>query len=485
MTVGNISEIAESYGRVLIIDDDATASAMAEDMLSRYGYEAKCANSGAEGVLITGQWAPAVILLDLVMPGMDGFETCRKIREIKHIHRPAVIVVSAKYDKETIVKALASGADDFITKPVNDAELVERIRAQRRISGFYMEMEQDTKNLEKIVEITGAISSTLDPNEVLRVVVSKVAEAMGAMRCSLVLIVNEREAYVLASHDNPTVKDLRIDLSLYPEIMEAVKSKRVFTVDNMTGNAMMEPVKNKIEPLKDMSVLIAPIVFDDEVLGTVVLRARRKYGFSEKEKDFCRIVANTAFHAIRNARLFERVAKEKERLREMAIKDYLTSLYNHNFFYTRLEEEFERAVRYELPLSLIMIDIDDFKRINDTYGHRVGDNVLKDMAGMIKMACRKTDIVARYGGEEFAVILPHTAVKGATDEAERIRRIIEEHTYAGLLKDKITISLGVAAYPYTGTMTSGDLVTRADNALYNAKRNGKNRVVVDDGGKFS
>ncbi|TAN63963.1 diguanylate cyclase [bacterium] len=481
MGVELATEAIDSLGKVLVIDDDMTNSVIVADILRGYGYETRYVASGADGVGMAGKWNPDVILLDLLMPVMDGYETCARIRELNNSPRPSVIVVSAKYDKGSIVKALSSGADDFITKPVNEAELVERIRAQRRISGFYTDMEQDTKNLEKIVEITGAISSTLDPNEVLKIVVSKVAEAMGAMRCSLVLIVSPQEAYVLASHDNPEVRDLRIDLNRYPEIKEAIASKKVFTLDNMASNPIMDPVKESVTKLKDMSVLIAPIVFDDEVLGTVFLRARRKNGFSSKEKDFCRIVANTAFHAIRNARLFEKILIEKERLREMAIKDYLTALYNHNFFYTRLEEEFERAVRYELPLALIMMDIDDFKRINDTYGHRVGDNVLKDMAAMIKMAGRKTDIVARYGGEEFAVILPHTAIEGGSEEAERLRSLIEGHTYAGLLKDKITVSLGVAAYPAPGIMNAGDLVTRADNALYSAKRAGKNLVVVCDG----
>ncbi|MBI5454690.1 MAG: sensor domain-containing diguanylate cyclase, partial [Deltaproteobacteria bacterium] len=245
------------------------------------------------------------------------------------------------------------------------------------------------------------------------------------------------------------------------------------------NHPLMAGVKNRIADLKDMSILIVPIVFNDEVLGTLFLRTRKKEnGFSQKEIDFCRIVANSSFHALRNARLFEKVTKEKEYLKEIAVKDQLTSLYNHNFFYSRLEEEFERAVRYETPLSLIMLDIDNFKQINDTFGHRVGDVVLREIAAMVKRGVRKTDIVARYGGEEFAVILPHTLLKGAVDEAERLREIVESHAYAGLVSNKITVSIGVASYPQKGAMNSGDLVNYADDALYKAKWSGKNCVKV-------
>ncbi|MBI5237380.1 MAG: GGDEF domain-containing protein, partial [Deltaproteobacteria bacterium] len=220
-------------------------------------------------------------------------------------------------------------------------------------------------------------------------------------------------------------------------------------------------------------------VFNEDVLGTLFLRTRKnKNGFSRKELDFCRIVANASFHAIKNAKLFERVTKEKEYLKELAVKDQLTTLYNHNFFYSRLEEEFDRSVRYETHMSIIMMDIDNFKQINDTYGHRVGDIVLREVGALIKKGVRKTDIVARYGGEEFSVILPQTAIKGAAEEADRLRQLIESHAYAGLAKENITVSLGVASYPHKDIMNSGDLVTAADDALYKAKHEGKNMVKV-------
>lgn len=479
----NIRELKTAMSdRVLIIEDNATNAAMLEDILQANGYEVISASDGSEGLRLLKELSPSVVLLDLVMPGKSGMEVCKEIREMALPSRPSVIIVSSKSDKGTIVDALFNGADDFIVKPFNAAELIARVRAQQRINEFYRQLEEDKRALETILDITGALSVTLDPAEVLKTIVSKVAALTDAVRCSIVLIAKNDEGYVLASHEDPHIRELRIDLTKYPEIQQVINTRVPLSIEDIYNHPIMSVVKESIKDLKDMSALVVPIVFNDEVLGTLLLRSRRKEkGFSQKEIDFCRIVANSSFHALKNARLFEKVSVEKEFLKEIAVKDQLTSLYNHNFFYARLEEEFERAVRYETPLSLIMMDLDNFKLINDTYGHRVGDLVLREVSAMIRKGVRKTDIVARYGGEEFAVILPHTLLKGAVEEAERLREMIASHAYAGLVNEKITMSFGVAAYPQKGAMNSGDLVNHADDALYKAKWSGRNCVMVCEG----
>lgn len=464
--------------RILVIDDNLINKAIIDDILQNNGYAVRYASDGPEGLDLARQWLPSLILLDLVMPGMGGMEVCKAIRKMDFACRPPVIIISSTGDKKTITEALSCCADDFLVKPLDESELLARVKAQLRISDFYKELEEDKRNLETILDISTALGATLDPTEVLDTIVAKVANTTGAVRCSILLISKSDEGYVLASHDNPGVHELKIDLGKYPEIQKVVESKTTLALDDITKDPLMAAVMDKIQGLHDMSVLIVPIVFHDEVLGTLFLRTRRKEGgFTKKEIDFCRIVANSSFHALKNARLYEQVRREREYLQELAVKDQLTALYNHNFFYSRLEEEFERAVRYETTLSLIMMDIDNFKVINDTYGHRVGDMVLKEIAAMIKRGVRKTDVVARYGGEEFAVILPHTQLKGALDEAERIREMVESHAYAGLTADRITLSFGVAVYPNgSGLINSGDLVNLADDALYEAKRGGKNCV---------
>lgn len=478
----NPNYVISRIDKILIVDDDLTSKAMLEDILHAHGYQTFHASNGREAIRLVKEHAPEIILLDIVMPEMDGIAACRIIRNTSLPIRPSIIMVSVsgkKDDKDAIVEALRNGADDFITKPVDGPELIARIQAQSRIRGFYQEIYEDKKNLEAIFDITKTISSMLKTDEVLYTIVKKVADITGAVRCSIVLISkDDKEGYVLASHESPAIKEIKLDLNKYPEIKEVLKSKRPVVVEDISKHPLMAEVRDLVKDLEKMNVLVLPIVWEEEVVGTLFLRTHRfGKGFSEKEIKLCQIIANSAYHAIKNARLFEEVSKEKEEMKTLAITDRLTELYNHNFFYTRLEEEFNRAVRYEIPISLIMLDMDDFKKVNDTYGHRTGDQVLKKIADMIKKLVRKTDVVARYGGEEFAIILPHTNLAGAEEEAERIKTAISSHAY--IINEPMTMSLGVASYPSgKAIMNAGDLVNLADTALYEAKRSGKNKVVA-------
>ncbi len=178
--------------------------------------------------------------------------------------------------------------------------------------------------------------------------------------------------------------------------------------------------------------------------------------------------------------LARRLKAANEKLRKLSILDGLTELYNHRYFQERLHEEFERARRYKRNLSVIMIDIDHFKKINDTYGHLFGDFVLRELARIIKENLRKSDIAARYGGEEFAIILPETEIQGATTLGERLRRKVEEHTFQmDGISVKVTISLGVASiFPARTKKTPRDLLETADKALYYSKTHGRNRLTA-------
>jgi diguanylate cyclase (GGDEF)-like protein len=465
--------------KVLIIDDDLVTKEILEEILHDHGYNTIHALNGADGLRLLDAHKPEIILLDIIMPGMNGIEVCQSIRKKSLKIRPSIIMVSSNGDYDTVVKAFNNGADDFITKPVNSKELIARIQAQSRIRNFYCEIEKKNSELELILDITENASKSLDSREILYYIVKKTADFIGANRCSIVLIGKGDEAYVVASHDSPTIRGLKIDLKKYPELRAVLSTKESLIIDDMATHPLLKNVKNFVRSLTQNSLLIMPIVWEEEILGTLILRTRRSIkSFTSDEIKLCRIIANAAYHPLKKAKLFENLTTEKEYLKNLAITDQLTALYNHDFFYNRLEDEFNRAVRYELPLSLLMIDLDNFKKINDTYGHRAGDRVLMEVAGILKKAVRKTDIVSRYGGEEFTVILPVTTTEGAKEEAERIRETLCSHSYAGLINTTISASIGVASYPCAGALNSGDLVNLADNALYEAKNSGRNKVAV-------
>lgn len=176
--------------------------------------------------------------------------------------------------------------------------------------------------------------------------------------------------------------------------------------------------------------------------------------------------------------LQDELERKNKLLENLAITDGLTGIYNYRYFYEKLKEEFERAKRYNTPLACIMIDLDFFKKINDKYGHMVGDLVLVELTRKVLENIRKNDIFARYGGEEFVLLLPHTSENGAYNEAERIRKAIENSRFNEVEDEKITISLGISCYPADYVKTETDLLKYADEALYMAKNSGRNQSKV-------
>jgi two-component system cell cycle response regulator len=178
--------------------------------------------------------------------------------------------------------------------------------------------------------------------------------------------------------------------------------------------------------------------------------------------------------------LQKELVEANKRLELLSITDGLTRLYNHRYFQDELARAFDESMRYQRPLSLAIIDIDFFKKVNDTYGHAVGDEMLKAVSKLYRDSVRSTDLVARYGGEEFAVMMPETDLEDAITFAEKIRAMIESttmETQAGPLN--ATVSIGVASVPFTRTKTAKDLVVQADKALYRAKRAGRNQVQAE------
>jgi diguanylate cyclase (GGDEF)-like protein len=176
----------------------------------------------------------------------------------------------------------------------------------------------------------------------------------------------------------------------------------------------------------------------------------------------------------------QELKKANERLRDMAFKDGLTGLYNHRYFQDLMDSELSRAIRYKRPFSLIMLDLDHFKKINDKYGHPVGDLVLKEVSKTIKITVRDSDIAARYGGEEFAIVLPETELKGAAMTAERLRKAVEqlEIDTKGCRID-VTVSVGVTCYhPTIEKIDKSEILAEADNALYNSKNKGRNMISI-------
>jgi diguanylate cyclase (GGDEF)-like protein len=213
-----------------------------------------------------------------------------------------------------------------------------------------------------------------------------------------------------------------------------------------------------------------PITTNGRLTGLLALGGKAATRISGDTEAFMAQVANQAQIVVENSRLFERV-------RNLSIRDGLTDLYNHRHTMELLTNEFERVGRYQEGVSLLMIDIDHFKKVNDRYGHPAGDVVLRGVAHILKDSLRTVDAVGRYGGEEFVAILPHTGQEEAQGTAERLRRAVELHTFkVGDRELHVTVSVGLATFPSATVESPNALIREADKALYRAKEAGRNRI---------
>jgi two-component system cell cycle response regulator len=370
--------------------------------------------------------------------------------------------------------------DTYLLPPFHEKDLEIKIKSALSRKSWFRELFNEKRDLEAIIELSFLVTSTLDPKEVLYFVVKKLSEMIEVTRCSIISIGfgEKRYANVVSSFESPEIRNIKLDLRKYPEIRKALKTKKPIIIEDAINNPIMKSVKKMIEPLGIRSIAVVPIIHRDEVIGTLFLRTSRAgRTFSEREIYLCTAIANVSANALYNAFLFEKLENERARLEKLAITDYLTGVYNIRYFYHRLEEEFSRAQRYGYPVSCIMMDIDHFKRINDTYGHRVGDKVLREFAQLVRRHTRKSDVFARYGGEEFILLLPQTPVNGAEIEAKRLRSYIKKHKFK-VIQSRITTSMGIACWPVHNITTSDDLITLADHALFRAKSMGRDCVVI-------
>ncbi|MDO9288768.1 MAG: sensor domain-containing diguanylate cyclase [Thermodesulfovibrionales bacterium] len=370
--------------------------------------------------------------------------------------------------------------DIYLISPFHEEDFEHKLKVAIEKRGWVENICRDKKELETIVDLTYLVSSTLDPKEVLYFVVKKIAELIDVTRCSMISIPCEekRHAYVVSSFEDPKTTNIKLELKKYPEIRKALSSRNTVFIKDALKDPLMRKVRPVLAPLGIRSIVVIPIIFRNEVIGTLFLRTSRAgHTFTEREIRLCNAIANAATNALYNAFIYEKLENEKTKLEKFAITDYLTGIYNIRYFYHRLEAEFSRSQRYKAPLSCIMFDIDYFKKVNDTYGHRVGDMVLREFAQFVKKHTRKSDVFARYGGEEFIMLLTQTSDKGAMAEAERLRYVIKEHRFKSLKNKKgITASIGVASYPHKKIKTQDDLITFADNALFAAKNSGRDQI---------
>jgi diguanylate cyclase (GGDEF)-like protein len=331
----------------------------------------------------------------------------------------------------------------FSDRILNEAKLTEALMEEKR-------------RADVMFEITRSISSSLNTQEVLYLIVTRLSQVFGARDCSIVRVdAQSRTAKMVVKSAEPRLPETPVDLEQYPELLQAFDSKEIVFVPSVTRGGTTQ------------SVVAVPMRVKNNVLGVIHLRLNQNWKkISEGDDRFFRVMSATAANALRNAEMFEE-------MEHRARTDFLTGLPNHHSFQTTLSTELGRAQRHNHPLSMLIIDLDSLKEINDKFGHPTGDMVIRAIAETICRGCREFDVAARYGGDEFTVILPETPLEDAHHVAERIRKMIAECDFPGV--GTITASIGVSNFP-VNALGKEDLIRFADQALYVAKNNGKDKV---------
>lgn len=331
-------------------------------------------------------------------------------------------------------------------------------------------LERKLAQVSSLYEASKALGALLHYDEVLRLIVELASKTLESP-VSYLLMCNERGQLYFRSYSG-IPDSLAKDACLEPG--EGVAGKAFVT----QTPAIVEDLQSCPEPwLAEIdreaglsSLLSVPIINKGKSVGVINVSRREPGCYSQEDLQLLQVISTLAAVAIEKAELFEETQKA-------AITDGLTQLYNRRYFNQQLQIEVRRGQRYAFPVSLVILDIDHFKKVNDNFGHPAGDQILIEIARRLKGLARHSDIVARYGGEEFAVILPQTSAAGGITFAERIRKAVGERPFrlADGREIPVTVSLGAAEFP-TDAQNAEDLLNRADTALYRAKAGGRNRV---------
>jgi two-component system cell cycle response regulator len=488
-----------SAPHVLVADDPRTTGALAW-LLREQGYQVTSVSEHRRLVDVLERSRPDLLLVDMEHLGAEGEQI---IEREKHDERwrdvPVVVATPLPTNgKSSAGLVLPRSADDYVTKPFRVPELLARIHTQLRarselrsaraaLAAARAELErarEDVASNRQIVDILHEVTGELSATEIYRILARRVSRALSLSRCCVVLAgAGDAVGTVAASVEDPSATNLEIRLELYPEILAALDIQRPVLVRDAQTDLLFDRARKLWSEEGGgpaiRSAAALPFSIDRWRSGALVLRTERhERDLSDDDVEFANTVVNAAVAAIKRAQALESTRADNRRLEALATTDPLTRLLNRRALLERLSREVDRAKRYESKLTLLLLDIDHFKRINDERGHLVGDGVLRQIGGLIEASVRTVDIAARYGGEEFVLILPETSQDGGIIFAERLRESIERYPFdaGGEEPLHLTASIGVATFPSQRVESTEDLFARADEALYRAKSSGRNQV---------
>ena len=487
--------------RILICDEDPDDRQTITWLLKEHGYQVTALEKESRLLETLEERAPDLVVIHTAGTNGDGIHLLERMKSDERWRELPVLMVSSRSPEDGAVKTLGLVAADYLRRPYRVRELLARIQAQLRMRAVLttardelrstaaqlQQAREEAENQRKVVDILHDVTGDLTSEEIYSILARRVARALSVSHCSVVLArPGDPTGVVATAFEHPALHNHPIDLERYPELRAALETGTPVLIEDVAKSPLYAGVREVWEreglDVEIRSVIALPFSLDRRQAGVFFLRRTRTEPLlTEDDVHFADTVIKAAVAAIQRAQIIEMTKADNARLEALAHTDSLTLVLNRRALVSRLVAEVDRARRYQSVVTILMIDLDHFKGVNDTYGHLAGDQVLRDVAAVLQHEMRSVDIVARYGGEEFVVVLPETATDGAVAFAERLRERIEarafESTGHALL---LTASIGVATFPSARVASMEDLLARADEALYRAKADGRNRVRAEE-----
>ncbi|MGF7161230.1 two-component system cell cycle response regulator [Rhodoligotrophos appendicifer] len=450
--------------RVLVVDDVRANVKLLEAKLTAEYFDPIIAMNGLQALDLVDRLLPDIVLLDVMMPGMDGIEVCRRLKSSPRTQHIPVIMITALDQPEDRVRGLEAGADDFLTKPVDDTALFSRVKNLVRLKMLVDELRARAATGERMGFIDNTLGAILEkPGEVMLVddtghLAERIAGGLSG-RHHLLVVDNVSKALSHATEGHFDLIMVGLDQRSFDGLRLCSQLRSLNQTRHIPILVIAEPEDNeRLLRALDMGVndyLLRP-VDPNELMARMNTQIRR-WRYAESLRD------------------------SVQRSIEMAITDELTGIFNRRYMETHLATLIESAMHRARPTTVLAIDIDFFKSVNDTFGHDAGDQVLRECAARLRNVIRSVDLPCRVGGEEFIVILPDTDQLVGARIAERIRSAIGSAPFivgSEQTPVTITVSIGVAGLGSVDD-TAELLLKRADQSLYQAKRAGRDRVVSD------
>jgi two-component system, cell cycle response regulator len=468
--------------KILVADDDQALSRTLSWILKENGYDVLTVPGGEHLFDHLSAEQFDLLLLDIMMPKVDGLQLLQRVKSDPRFKDLPVLMISSMPPEEATVRSLGLGASDFIPKPFRVRELLARVKAHLRVGRELNQARAEARSRSEMMEILQEVTASLKPEEIYQILVRRVAQGLNISRCSIIIAgPDDDHGTVVAAYENPMLHNLAVDLRRYPEIQHALATGEVVLVRDVLTDPLFHDVRAVWESegrdAPARSAIAIRFSLRQQPAGVFFLRTTTGDApLNEQDVQFAEQVINAAVAALEKAYDLENAVMGQEQMRHLAETDPLTNCFNRRALMEKLEQEMDRAARYATMLTGMMVDIDNFKQINDTHGHLVGDRVLKQLASLLKREQRSVDIVARYGGEEFVVLLPETTNTESRNFAERILRRVATHDFGEPGHPvRVTISIGIASFPDERVSDGESLLRLADTHLYRAKSDGRNR----------